>query len=105
MNRTPSQAVGLQFDYQTDTDLLFAWTGAPERALNVEVEPGLYVRVTPDRDRVLGIEVLDCAARFGLDPAMIDSACVQGLLERFTSEALQIARSTSTAQLPFASQQ
>jgi radical SAM superfamily enzyme YgiQ (UPF0313 family) len=67
-------ATELRFDYQADVDLLFAWVGGPEPARNVEVAPGVYVRVTPAGNRVLGIEILDCASRFHVDPSTIDAA-------------------------------
>ena len=48
----------------TLADLLFAWIGEPQAARNVEVEDGIYVRVNPETREVVGIEVIDCAARF-----------------------------------------
>ena len=68
----------LHFDYQADIDLLFAWLGEPCAAENVEVEPGIYIRVSPVTREPVSIEVLDCAVRFQADSRKID----QGFAER-----------------------
>lgn len=81
-------ATTIQVDYQSDVDLLFAWIGQPEPARNVEVEPGIYVRVAPAGNRVLGIEILDYASRFKLEPATVDMAFVEQKLEEFGGRAL-----------------
>ena len=88
-NQTCSQAVGLRFDYQPDTDLLFAWIGPHQPAENVEVEPGIYVRVDPATTQVVGIEVVDCAERFSRDPATIDAEFAKALIDTFTRPALE----------------
>jgi hypothetical protein len=85
-------ALDVQVDYQADVDLLFAWIGHPEPARNVEVEPGVYVRVAPAGNRVLGIEILDCASRFHLDPASVDQAFVEQKLQEFGARALAQAQ-------------
>ena len=78
----------IQVDYQADVDLLFASIGPPEPARNVEVAPGVYVRVAPAGNRVLGIEILDCAARFNVDPSTVDQAFVEERLREFSGPAL-----------------
>ena len=89
MNRASMQAVGIHIDYQADVDLLFAWIGDPQPAENIEVEPGLYVRVSPSTRQVIGIEVLDCAERFQRDPSTVDAAFAKQLIEVFTAPALE----------------
>jgi uncharacterized protein YuzE len=79
----------LKVDYYRDNDRLYAAIGQPQAALSVEVQDGVYVRVTPAR-QVCGIEVLDCSTHFRVDPDEIDQAFVSGLLERFSSQALDL---------------
>jgi len=83
-----TEATQVQVDYQADVDLLFAWIGQPEPARNVEVAPGIYVRVAPAGNRVLGIEILDCAERFELDPAAVDMAFAEQKIKEFSAAAL-----------------
>ncbi len=89
MPHTSQRSVGVKCDYQADVDLLYAWIGEPQAAENIEVEPGIYVRVVPTTKQVVGIEVIDCAERFQLDPASIDADFAERLLERFTPPALE----------------
>jgi uncharacterized protein YuzE len=88
MNHTSQQGVGIQCDYQPDVDLLFAWIGEPQSARNIEVEDGIYVRVNPETREVVGIEVLDCAARFHQDPASVDMQFAERLLQQYRQAAL-----------------
>lgn len=88
MNNTSQQGVGIQCDYQPDVDLLFAWIGEPQAARNVEVEDGIYVRVNPETREVVGIEVVDCAARFHQDPAAVDMRFAERLLEQYRQAAI-----------------
>ncbi|OFW12994.1 MAG: hypothetical protein A3H29_13190 [Acidobacteria bacterium RIFCSPLOWO2_02_FULL_67_21] len=89
MHPASQRSVGIRCDYQPDVDLLFAWVGDPQPAENIEVEPGIYVRVASSTGQVIGIEVLDCAERFGHEPDRIDAAFAKALLARFTAPALQ----------------
>lgn len=89
MSQTSQRSVGLKYDYQPDVDLLYAWIGEPQPAENIEVEPGIYVRVIATTKQVVGIEVIDCAERFQLDPASIDAEFAEKLLARFTGPALE----------------
>ena len=105
-NQTCLQAVGLKFDYQPDTDLLFAWIGQPQSAENIEVEPGIYVRVIPATKQIVGIEVIDCAQRFQRDPSSIDAVFAKALIDAFTKSALeQLAATVTQPPSLFSSQQ
>lgn len=104
MNQTSLQAIGIHFDYQPEIDLLFAWIGEPQRAENVEVEPGVYIRVEPSQRRVVGIEVIDCAARFRREPATIDATFAKTLIDVFSKPALDLFERSTTSRLPFSSQ-
>lgn len=99
------RTVGLRCDYQAEVDLLFAWVGDPQPAENIEVEPGIYVRVAPSSGTVVGIEVLDCAERFQIEPASIDAAFAESLLARFTAPALEHFRKTHPQPTLFSSPQ
>jgi hypothetical protein len=78
----------IHIDYQPEVDLLFAWVGEPQAAENIEVEPGVYVRVLPNAKRVVGIEVLDCATRFRRRPEAINAAFAHHLLTEYSARAL-----------------
>jgi uncharacterized protein YuzE len=88
MNHTSQEAVGIHCDYQPDVDLLFAWIGEPKAAENIEVDEGIFVRVDPDTRTVVGIEVLDCAARFRKPPAAVDTQFAERLIEQYRQAAL-----------------
>lgn len=105
MPQTSQRSVGLKCDYQPEVDLLFAWIGDPEPAENIEVEPGVYVRIAPSTGTVVGIEVLDCAERFGREPASIDTGFAETLLARFTEPALAQFRKTHPQPTLFSSPQ
>lgn len=105
MPPTSQRLVGIQCDYQPDVDLLFAWLGDPQPAENIEVEPGIYVRVATATGQVVGIEVLDCAERFGQRPASIDAAFAESLLARFTAPALERFREAHPQRQLFSSPQ
>ena len=89
MAQKSAEAVGVRYDYQPDVDLLFAWIGEPQAAENVEVEPGIYVRVIPATKQVVGIEVVDCAGRFQAEASTIDAKFAEALIRRFTKPALE----------------
>jgi hypothetical protein len=89
MNPASLHTVGIHCDYQPDVDLLFAWIGEPQAAENIEVEPGIYIRVVPATKQIVGIEVIDCAERFQVDPASIDARFAESLMARFTPAALE----------------
>ena len=77
----------LHVDYQPQVDLLFAWVGEPQKARNIEVEPGVYVRVSETK-RVVGIEILDCSVRFERTPDSIDRAFAESKLKEYGPLAL-----------------
>lgn len=84
----PEAETTLHLDYQPEVDLLFAWFDEPQPAKNIEVEPGVYIRVAPEAKRVVGIEILDCAARFNLSPDSINRSFVQEKLREYSAPAL-----------------
>lgn len=105
MSRTSLQAVGIHFDYQASVDLLYAWIGEPRAAENVEIESGIYVRIDPTTNRVIGIEVLDCAHRFQRDPSTINVEFAKQLIEAFTRPALERLAAMKPSPPLFSSQQ
>lgn len=89
--RADAKAGDLHFDYQPAVDLLYAWTGEPQVAENVEVEPGVYVRVVSGQG-VVGIEILDCASRFNVTPAAIDQEFAQQKLREYAERPAVVER-------------
>jgi uncharacterized protein YuzE len=87
----PAQAceAPLRLKYEPDYDLLSAWLGTPQVADSVEVEPGLLVRISRETGKVVGLEIVDVAARFDVDPSRVrEESFVQGLLRNYASKAL-----------------
>jgi uncharacterized protein YuzE len=62
----------LNLRYEADHDLLSVWLGAPALADAVEVEPGVCVRVS-ENGAVIGLEVVDAAARLKKDASTLQS--------------------------------
>jgi uncharacterized protein YuzE len=62
----------LNLRYEADHDLLSVWLGGPALAESVEVEPGVCVRVS-DEGQVIGLEVIDAAARLHKDARTLES--------------------------------
>lgn len=73
-------------DYDRDNDLLFAWVGEPQPAVNVEIRPGFAVRVA--NGRAVGVEAVDCTALFSRQPNQINRAFVQSLLAEYGPKAV-----------------
>jgi uncharacterized protein YuzE len=81
-------APDLRLKYEREHDLLSVWVGAPQLSDTVEVEPGVCVRVSPSWE-VIGVEVVDAAARLNQDAATLqDPAFAQKLLDRYGRAAL-----------------
>lgn len=86
---TDSGSGGLTLKYEAEYDLLSVWVGAPQVADSVEVEPGLCVRVSRADHKVVGLEVVDAAARFNKDASVVRSqAFAQKLLNDYGRLAL-----------------
>jgi hypothetical protein len=81
----------VRLKYEPQYDLLSAWIGAPQEADNVEIEPGLVIRISRASGRVVGLEVADVSARFSKDRATVQSpAFVRSLLDRYSKAALEV---------------
>ena len=78
----------LRLKYEREYDLLSVWIGAPRPVETVEVETGVCVRVDA-KGQVVGLEVVDAAARLGKDPSVFENAAfVRGLMDRYGRTAL-----------------
>lgn len=77
-------------EYDRDADILLAWYGCPRPTENIEVERDLFVRVDPTSATAIGIEVIDCAARFNKAPSAINATFAEYLLQRYADRALDI---------------
>jgi hypothetical protein len=75
---------GIRLRYEAEYDHLSVWVGEPTIADNVEVEPGLCVRVSRMDHSVVGLEVIDAAYRFHKDPETLrNPSFVLGLLRQY----------------------
>lgn len=63
--RPSDQSVRLK--YEPEYDLLSIWLGAPQPVDQVEVEPGVYVRVSRASHAPVGLEVIEALARLQTD--------------------------------------
>jgi uncharacterized protein YuzE len=77
----------LHSDYDPEADLLVARFGAPVEADTVVVDGDVAVRVSRETGQPVGIEVVDCAAKFRKDPSAITVAFARELLARYGHEA------------------
>lgn len=76
----------VRLKYEPEYDLLSVWVGEPQPVDQVEVESGVYVRVTRDDHRAVGLEILEAAARFHKDADGIrNPAFARSLLNRYGS--------------------
>lgn len=82
----------LRLKYEPEHDLLSIWVGKPQLGDTVEVEPGVCVRLSPSGS-VIGVEVVDAAARLDEDPAtLLNPTFAQRLVDRYGRLALNELR-------------
>ena len=74
--------------YDRDADLLLARFGTPDEADSISVEPDVTVRISRATNQPVGIEVVDCAAKFHKAPSAITEAFARELLARYGREAI-----------------
>lgn len=86
----PSGRNSLVYRYDATTDLLMARFGSPVDADSVEIEPGITVRLHRGTNDPVGIEIVDCASRFGRPPSAINAAYARELLARYGVEARRL---------------
>jgi uncharacterized protein YuzE len=77
----------LHTEYDSDADLLLARFGAPAEADTVVIDGDIAVRVSRETGQPVGIEVVDCAAKFRKDPSAITAAFARELLARYGHQA------------------
>ena len=88
MNVTTSDGA-IRLSYEREYDHLSVWIGGPTVADNVEVEPGLCVRVSRADRSVVGLEVIDAAYRFHKDPSILETpAFALTLLQQYGPRAV-----------------
>ena len=73
-------------------NLLFVQVGDAQDAITVELPDGVCVRIDPESERVLGLEILEFSRQFGRSPSTADEKCVEDLLERFGPQAQAVYR-------------
>lgn len=89
MKTNPRDPQMLRLKYEPDFDLLSVWVGQPQIVDNIEVEPGICVRVSRDHQRVVGVEIVDAAARLEKDATAFKSqSYAQRLLNKYGQMAL-----------------
>jgi uncharacterized protein YuzE len=64
------QAKVANFQYDSQTDVMYLSFGEPQEALGEEVEPGVVIRVHPQTGEVVGITISDFAGRFRQQPLL-----------------------------------
>src|SRR5687768_5647363 len=63
----------LRLKYESEYDLLSVWIGAPQPVDQIEVEPGVYVRISRAEHRPVGLEVIEAVSRLHTDPSTIQT--------------------------------
>lgn len=58
----------LSLKYEAQYDLLSVWLGGARPVDNVEIEPGVYLRISRADGHVVGLEMLEAAARLHKHP-------------------------------------
>jgi uncharacterized protein YuzE len=77
----------LQTKYDVDADLLFARFGPATEADTIVVDGDVAVRLSRETGEPVGIEVVDCAAKFRKPPAAITAAFARELLALYGQKA------------------
>ncbi|MDO8681844.1 MAG: hypothetical protein Q7R30_25320 [Acidobacteriota bacterium] len=77
----------LHAEYDPKADLLLARFGAPAEADTVVIEGDVAVRLSRETGQPIGIEVVDCAAKFRKDPSAITAAFARELLASYGHKA------------------
>ncbi len=80
----------LRFTYDPDTDHLIGHLGRPQPCFNVEVPPGVVIRVSQESHTVAGLEVVDCAALFHKHPKAITQGFAMDLLDTYGPRAIEL---------------
>ena len=90
----PSRGGGgaLTYTYDADLDYLIGHIGEPRPCLNVEVPPGVVIRISQDTHEIAGLEVVDCTALFGKKPIAVTHDFVANLLDTYGPQALSALR-------------
>lgn len=79
---------GMRLKYEPEYDLLSVWVGDPQPVDQIEVEPGVYVRVSRAGHEAVGLEVLEAASKFHRDEATLGSpAFARQLLAKYGPKA------------------
>jgi uncharacterized protein YuzE len=77
----------LHVHYDPATDLLMAHFGAPVEADTIVIDDDVAVRLSRATGQPIGIEVVDCAAKFGKP---VTPAFARELLARYGHEAREM---------------
>ena len=80
----------LYTNYDSDADFLLARFGTPTEADTVVADGDVAVRLSRETGEPVGIEVVDCAAKFQMDPSTITAAFARELLARYGWKARTI---------------
>jgi uncharacterized protein YuzE len=78
----------LKLKYEAEYDLLSVWVTGPEPADNIEVEPGVYVRVSRSKGQVVGLEVIEATERLHKPSQILKNPTfARKLLEKYARRA------------------
>lgn len=86
--KKPKTTSAVRLKYEPEYDLLSVWLGDPQPLDQVEVESGVYVRVSRESHLAVGLEILEAGARFHKDEEGIrNPAFARTLLEKYGPKA------------------
>jgi len=58
-----AQELSLSFQYDRDADVMYFTMGAPREAISEEVADGVFKRLDPESNEVIGVTIIDFAKR------------------------------------------
>ena len=52
------------FNYDVKSDILYLSIGSPKKAICLELEEGILIRIAPDTKEIVGLTIIDFVYRF-----------------------------------------
>ncbi|MHB8577780.1 MAG: hypothetical protein ACYDCQ_20910, partial [Dehalococcoidia bacterium] len=84
--------LGVRATYDHDDDLLSVVVGEPSAAITESIENGLYIRIDPDSEKIVGFEVYDIRSHIIAEPIYLNV-----ILDLLSLVSLRPADSTAEA--------
>ncbi len=73
---------GLSFSYDKRADVLYISIGKPKKAISREIQDGILIRFDPKTKKIVGLTIIDFAARFKTTKAKSVPITLEAQLQR-----------------------